>query len=255
MFDLGDELRYTAFSAMGVQSITDIPLDDETYVFQFPGNSCPGIPFVTDLDGNIYSTVMIGLQCWMVENLKTTLYQDGSPIPNVPGNEWSNLSTGAYVWYDNNIANKQTYGALYNWFTVMDPAGLCPTGWHVPSNEDWDALTNYIGGTSSPYGNMLKSCRQLNSPLGGECNTSDHPRWAEHATHYGTDDYGFSALPGGNRHFLGNFVTLGYIGGYWSATPSTSNYGWLYGFEYNNGFVDVYAFYKKNGYSVRCVKD
>ena len=255
LFDLGDELRYTAYSALGIQFITDIPMDDETYVFQFPGNSCPGVPHVTDLDGNVYSTVLIGSQCWMVENLKTTLYQDGSPIPNVTGNEWSTLSTGAYVWYDNNASNKETYGALYNWFAVMDPHGLCPTGWHVPTNDDWDVLTNFIGGTSSPFGNSLKSCRQVNSPLGGECATDDHPRWAEHITHYGTDDHGFSALPGGTRHFLGSFVTLGYIGSYWSSTESTSDYGWLRGLEYNNGYVDVYAFYKKNGYSVRCVKD
>jgi len=255
-FNLGDELRYTGFTVWGSRYIVDIPFSNKTYVFQFAGNACPGIPMVTDIDGNFYSTVLIGSQCWMVENLKTTTYKNGIVIPNViNGGTWTNLTTGAYVWYDNDISYKSSYGALYNWYAVMDPNGLCPEGWHVPDNDDWDTLTNYIGGTASPFGNKLKACRQVNSPLGLGCITSDHPRWAEHMTHYGTDDYGFSAFPGGTRLYGGSYATMGYIGGYWSSTASTSTYGWLRGFEYNNGFVDVFAFYKQNGYSVRCVKD
>ena len=153
---------------------------------------------LVDIDGNTYNTVQIGDQCWMKENLKTTTYRNGTAIPNVTdANAWSNVHYGAYVWYDNDITWKDKYGALYNWFTTVDANGLCPTGWHVPTNDEWTALTDYIGGTGSPHGNELKSCRQMNSPLGGECNTNEHPRWNASHIHYGTDDYGFSGLPGG----------------------------------------------------------
>jgi len=255
-FNLGDELKYTGFTALGANFITDTPITNQTYTFQYTGNFCPGIPVVNDIDGNHYNTILIGSQCWMVENLKTTTYNNGTPIPNVTNNgQWSNLTSGAYIWYENNTSNKDTYGALYNWYAVMEPNGLCPEGWHAPTNDDWTTLTEHIGGITSPYGNELKSCRQVNSPLGFGCNTTNHPRWAEHSSQFGTDDHGFSALPGGTRNFFGTFVTLGYIGAYWSSTESSTTYGWLRGFEYNKGTVEVFGFYKQNGYSVRCMKD
>ena len=87
---------------------------------------------ITDKDGNVYTSVTIGTQVWMVENLKTTKYNDGTPIPNVTDNtEWSNLTTPAYCWYDNDITKKNPYGALYNGYAVRT-GKLCPTGWHVP---------------------------------------------------------------------------------------------------------------------------
>ena len=111
----------------------------------------------------------------MKENLKTTTYRNGTAIPNVTDeNAWINLTTGAYVWYDNNISWKDLYGALYNWFATVDTNGLCPTGWHVPTDYEWTSLTDFIGGTGEPHGNELKSCRQDNSPLGGGCNQASH---------------------------------------------------------------------------------
>ena len=170
-------------------------------------------------DGQSYTTVQIGTQCWMAENLRTTTYQNGTPIPNVTENShWSNLTTGAYVWYNNDISWKDKYGALYNWYAVVETNGLCPTGWHVPEHDEWTILTDFIGGTVSPHGNKLKSCRQVNSPLGGDCNTSEHPRWNEHSTHYGTDDYGFSSLPGSFRSETGTFYNIGARGFWWSST-------------------------------------
>ncbi|NQU86204.1 MAG: fibrobacter succinogenes major paralogous domain-containing protein [Mariniphaga sp.] len=215
-----------------------------------------GTSGVTDIDGNTYNTVQIGTQCWMNENLKTTTYNNGTPIPNVTSNSaWSNLTTGAYVWYNNDITWKDLYGGLYNWYATVDPNGLCPSGWHVPTNDEWTALTDYIGGTGSPHGNELKSCRQVNSPLGGGCNTTEHPRWSENNTHYGTDDYGFSGLPGGFRLNDGAFYNIGYYGDWWSSTESSSYNAWGRNLLYNYGSVGVNYYNKPSGFSVRCLRD
>jgi len=220
------------------------------------GEPCPGTPTVTDIEGNVYNTVAIGYHCWMKENLKTTTYRNGTSIPNVTDNNaWKNLITGANVWYDNDISWKDSYGALYNWYTTIDPNGLCPTGWHAPTNDEWTALTDYIGGTG--YSNELKSCRQVNSPLGGVCNTSEHPRWEEdpYSDNYGTDDYGFSGLPGGSRESDGPFGLLGRGGYWWSSTEGTSTGAWAWGMHYDDGDVITGNATKQAGFSVRCIKD
>jgi uncharacterized protein (TIGR02145 family) len=255
IFNLGDQLKYTAFTSLGERIITSTPTGDQTYYFHYTGNPCPGAPTITDIDGNIYNTVQIGDQCWMKENLKTTTYNNGTSIPNVTdANAWSYLSTGAYVWYDNDISWKDNYGALYNWSATVDANSLCPTGWHVPSNDEWTAVTDYIGGTGTPHGNELKSCRQVNSPLGGGCSTSEHPRWNQHNTHYGTDDYGFSGLPGGVRSFSGTFYDYGYDGYWWSSTEYSGN-AWGRKLLYSYGVVGEFYLDKRDGFSVRCLQD
>jgi uncharacterized protein (TIGR02145 family) len=257
MFNLGDQLKFTASTGLGERTIMSSPTGDQTYYFHFTGDPCPGMPTVTDIDGNTYNTVQIGSQCWMKENLKTTTYRNGTSIPNVTdANAWSNLTTGAYVWLYNDISWKDSYGALYNWYTTVDPNGLCPPGWHVPTDDEWIALTDYIGGSGEPHGNELKSCRQVNSPLGGNCNTSEHPRWEEDTNNgnYGTDDYGFSGLPGGLRYDDGNFFGA-YWGIWWSSTvysPSSARCRHLY-YGYGNVYVDYN--YKYFGFSVRCLRD
>jgi uncharacterized protein (TIGR02145 family) len=226
------------------------------YINVTSGIPCPGMPTVTDIDGNVYNTVLIGDQCWMKENLKTTLYNDGTPIPNVTNSAtWSNLTSGAYVWYNNDINWKPKYGALYNWYAGVDAKGLCPTGWHVPTHNEWTMLTDHIGGSGSANGNTLKSCRQVASPLGGDCSTSEHPRWDQHNYQYGTDDFGFSGLPGGCRYDGGSFIEIGSMGLWWSSVESTSNSAWVRYLSYENPFVWVYDFYKQNGLSVRCIRD
>ncbi|MBN1340177.1 MAG: fibrobacter succinogenes major paralogous domain-containing protein [Bacteroidales bacterium] len=225
-----------------------------------PGVS-PYIPFscgdiLSDIDGNNYNTVLIGNQCWMKENLKTTTYQNGIPIPNVvdPG-QWSNLTTGAYVWYDNDILWKDKYGALYNWYAPIDTNGLCPAGWHVPTNDEWTILTDFIGGAYYG-GNKLKSCRQINSPLGGLCNTNEHPRWDQHWSQYGTDEFSFSGFPGGGR-FGGTYVygAIGARGYWWSSSETSSNWAWIRELLYNYSYVYYGDSDKKNGLSVRCLRD
>ncbi len=211
------------------------------------------MPTVTDIDGNTYNTVQIGTQCWMAENLKTTTYQNNTPIPNVTNEgNWSNLTIGAYVWYDNDTIWKNIYGGLYNWYTTDDTNGLCPTGWHIPTNDEWTMLIGFIGGSQN--GNMLKSCRQVNSPMGGGCNTYTHPRWDQNDTQYGTDDYGFSTLSGGNRTWGGEFYGIGVFGTRWSLN-SGNVAGWFFSLYYHSGTAELSTFSKKSGFSVRCVMD
>jgi uncharacterized protein (TIGR02145 family) len=215
---------------------------------------CP--PMIADVDGNNYSTVKIGDQCWMKENLKTTKFRNEVIIPNVSdASTWETLESGAYVWYDNDLSWKHLYGALYNWYATIDPNGLCPEGWHVPTASEWTTLSNFIGGTGSPHGNELKSCRQVNSPLGGECNTTDHPRWNENGYEHGTDDYGFSGLPGGNRYSFGIFSYIGVLGIWWSSTENSSTYAYDRILDYGNGFIGISQSSKQTGYSVRCLQD
>jgi uncharacterized protein (TIGR02145 family) len=257
MFNPGDHLKLTAFSSLGQQVITSVPSEDQTYHFNYAGDPCPGTPTVTDIDGNVYNTVLIGSQCWMKENLRTTTYRNGTAIPNVPDPfYWEYSAEGAYVWFDNNSAWKEKYGALYNWLAISDSGMLCPEGWHVPTDEEWTILTDFLGGTGSPYGSELKSCRQENSPYGGSCITDQHPRWNFHSYGiYGTNDYGFSGVPGGSRVFDGFFQSQGTIGSWWTSTEHLSIYGWGRSLTYFNDEVTVTLAKLRNGFSVRCLRN
>ncbi len=216
--------------------------------------SC-GDTFTDPHDGNQYGTVQIGSQCWMKENLKATIYNNGDTIPHVTDDSiWENLTYGAYVWYENDISWKDKYGALYNWYTTVNPNGLCPTGWHVPTHFEWTVLTEYIGGTSDSTGIRLKSCRQVNSPLGEECNTDVHPRWAE-SNNNGIDIYGFSGFPGGYRYDVGEFWGMGGIGRLWSSTEHSSSDSYYRHLHFLFGDLPVENINKKFGHSVRCLMD
>ncbi len=145
---------------------------------------------VTDIDGNIYETVQIGSQIWMKENLRTTKYANGDVIPNVTdGNQWSNLTTGAWSCYSNNNQIQNLFGNLYNWFAVADQRNICPTGWHVPSDVEWITLTDYLGGESVAGGKMKSTAIYWQSP-----------------NQDATNESGFSGLPGGFRFQLWRFV-------------------------------------------------
>ncbi len=204
-----------------------------------------------------YNTVMIGDQCWMAENLNIGTRIDGSE------DQTQNTPTEIIekYCYDDLETNCDTYGGLYQWDEMMQyvttegAQGICPTGWHLPTNDDWTTLTDFIGGTSSPHGNKLKSCRQVNSPLGGGCNTTDHPRWNEHNTQHGTDNYGFSGLPGSYRSSTGAFYPIGYYGYWWSSTEASSSDAGDRSLSYDYGSVYVGASYKRNGFSVRCLRN
>jgi uncharacterized protein (TIGR02145 family) len=258
VLNLGDQLKFTATTNSGERVITSSPTGDQAYYFHYTGAPCPGTPTVSDFDGNVYNTVKMGDQCWMKEDLRTTTYRNGTSIPNITSaSTWSFFTTGAYVWYANDNSWKDEYGALYNWYAAIDLNGLCPTGWHVPTHIEWTALTNYIGGTSSPHGNELTSCRQVNSPLGGACYTSEHPRWEDDgwSNTHGTDDYGFSGLPGGFRGSNGAFNDIGILGQWWTSTETSTFEAWIRSLGKNFGHVGVFGQGKNSGFSVRCLRD
>jgi len=195
---------------------------------------------VRDIDGNVYETVTIGTQVWMAENLKVTHYRNGDSIPNVINNtEWSNLTTGAYCNYDNNKTNADTYGCLYNWYTVSDNRNIAPGGWHVPSDGEWQILVSYLGSDSVAGGKMKEiGTTHWNSPNTGATNES-----------------GFFALPGGFRDYHGNFDYIGTHAYFWSSTEEYFNKSWGRKLVYSSSEVIRGSGYMYAGHSVRCVKD
>ena len=195
---------------------------------------------VTDIDGNVYHTVTIGTQVWMVENLKVTHYRNGDPIPNVTDNTaWSNITTGAYCNYNNDANNVTIYDRLYNWFTVNDSRNIAPTGWHVPTDAEWTTLTTFLGGASI---------------AGGKLKETGTTHWLT-PNEGATNETGFTALPGGGRFYNGAFFNIGYNGNWWSATEFNASYAWNRYMNYNNSNVYRYDFNKELGFSVRCVRD
>ena len=231
-----------------------------TYNFYRP---CPDVKTVADIDGNIYTTVLIGDQCWLAENLKVSRYSNGDQIPtHFSDTDWGQLSMGAYAVYphtaiegiDGDAEMISAYGKLYNWFAASDPRGVCPAGWHVPSNEDMVELRTAIGGNQ--MGRMLKSCLQVYSPFESRCDTDDHPRWNFSCSGHGTDDYGFSAYPGGVRWATWTFQRLGSFGHWWTYSTHPTNELTAAGMNLGTGVNLGSSFYdKRHGFSIRCLKD
>lgn len=195
---------------------------------------------VTDIDGNVYGTVTIGTQVWMAENLKVTKYRNGDPVSNVTdAAQWSNLITGAYCSYNNDATNSKTYGHLYNWHAVMDTRNLAPAGWHIPTDEEWTTLIDFLGGDGEA-GIKLKE--------------SGTTHWS--SPNFGvTNEAKFTALPGGYRGYNGTFTGLSAYGNWWSTTEFVSNAAWWRGMSYSYGGVGKDVAFKVSGFSVRCVKD
>ncbi len=193
-----------------------------------------------DADGNSYLTVTIGTQTWFAENLKTTKFNDGTPIPIVPDPmAWASLTTPGYCWYLNDAASyRETYGALYNWFTVSS-GKLCPLGWHVPSNGEWTTLANYLGGESIAGGKMKEAGTiHWQSPNVGATNES-----------------GFSALPGGYRVGIGSFGNIENYCYLWSSEESTASFARIWWLDYRFNNLIPASDNKYFGFSVRCLKD
>ena len=193
---------------------------------------------VTDMDGNIYHTVSIGSQVWMVENLKTTKYRDGSNVPLVSNDiEWMRLTTPGYCWFDNDPATyKGTYGALYNWHAV-NTGKLCPTGWHIPSDAEWMTLMNYLGGMSVAGGKLKETgTAHWDSPNTGA-----------------TNETGFTALAGGCRGIDGYFILIEQRGAWWSVTELNLWSSMSINIDYNDNKMKDIAYGKTNGMSARCL--
>ena len=204
--------------------------------------SCESVEF----NGYTYEVVAIGTQCWFAENLRSENYRNGDAIPgSLSDAVWTSTTTGAQTVYgkgssvvqdgsDDEVANLANYGRLYNWYAVDDARGLCPTGWHVPTDAEWTTLTDFLGGS----GIAMKS-----SP-------SDSPSWD------GSNSSGFSALPGGYRYdYYGYFGNEGISGFWWSSSPAGSNGAWYRNLYSGSDNVTRYASSLRTGSSVRCVRD
>ena len=196
---------------------------------------------VRDCDGNTYKTVEIGTQVWMAENLQVTHYQDGTPIPNVSSDDaWSKLTTGALCWYENDPSTyKDVYGALYNYYAVIDGRKLCPIGWHIPTKEEWLILENYLGG------------REI---AGDKMKYFDSGLWKA-MTPGGGNESGFCGIPAGGRGRLGSFGEGGEYATWWTATAHDPDFAWHWGLFPDQEGTRSNPGHKASGFSVRCVMD
>jgi uncharacterized protein (TIGR02145 family) len=212
----------------------------------------PGIVFnptvyygsMTDQDGNTYKTVTIGTQVWMAENLRTTTYRNGDPVPQVTGDvQWVALTTGAECSYYNEEKYVPVFGRLYNWYAVNDSRNIAPEGWHVPSDNEWSTLESFLG--DSIAAKKLKE--------------SGMTHWLSYPmTHNATNETGFTALPGGFRYEIlydRTFWYMNFYGRWWSTTGSDASKAWSREMYTDDDSVARFESKKLYGYSIRCVKD
>ena len=194
------------------------------------------------------SSVKIGEQEWMTENLNLDHFENGDIIPEAKtGEEWGKAGENkqpAWCYYDNDISNGEKYGKLYNFYAVSDPRGLAPKGWHLPTDAEWTNLKNYLtaNGHNGTEGTALKATSGWDDKVDG---TSGN----------GTDDYGWLGLPGGGRSFNGHFNTIGSFGYWWSSSQASTGLAWYRSLLYYFGFVSSYFTNKRDGFSVRCLRD
>ena len=233
-----------------------IDIGDLTHLLALFGN-CEEAPACSSpsMDGYTYDVVQIGDQCWFAENLRTSLYGNGDAIPaGLTDVGWISTTSGATAVYgeDDGCENYSPdidacdeaqslseYGRLYNWYAVDDARGLCPSGWHVPTDGEWTGLRDFITsqGFSGTEGTALKST------------------YGWHDGGNGTDDFGFSALPGGSRgDGFGSFGTAGPYGSWWSSSPSGGN-AWYRNLSFFHPVIYRFYYNPRIGFSVRCLRD
>jgi len=195
-----------------------------------------GSSTIKDIDGNVYHSVTIGTQVWMVENLKVTKYNDNTSIDNITNtNTWNSLTSGAYCNYNNLDSYVSTYGRLYNWQAV-NTGKLAPKGWRIPTKSDWETLIAFLGGEGVAGGKLKATGSVWASPNTGATNES-----------------GFSGLPGGCN--VNGYVEIGLDGNYWSSTSETCNFAWFLNQYKDKSSAELACTNKNYGYSVRCIKE
>lgn len=188
--------------------------------------------------------VTIGKQVWMTQNLNVDKFRNGDPIPEAKTDEeWKKAGENgepAWCYYNNNPDNGDRYGKLYNWYAVNDSRGLAPEGWKIPSDEDWRRLTDFLGGESV---------------AGKKMKYTDF--WADNdgESGNGTNESGFSGLPGGSRDYDGTFYYIGKDGYWWSSTEDNAGFAWLRLLDSKDGNVYRLGLCKQDGFSVRCLRD
>lgn len=184
----------------------------------------PFVSTINDIDGNAYTTVSIGTQIWTVENLNVTKYQNGDPIEDIADNgSWNLIELGAYCDYDNDQANSDTYGKLYNWYAASDPRNIAPKGWRVATYEDYQILIDYLGGPFQAEEKMINE--------------------------------GFKALPGGKRNRDGNFYDIGVFPYFWTSTEYHEGSKWARFLSLDSSELNIITLSKNYGFSVRCVRE
>ncbi len=205
----------------------------------------PNISYGTmnDNDGNIYKTVTIGTQTWMAENLRTTTYNDGTPIPNVTDKDiWLGMKTGAYCYHNNttDVDSILTFGSLYNWYTV-NTGKLAPIGWHIPTKDEFEELI---------------SCFEDNFTAAYKLKEASTTHWNVSYGSLAYNESGFTALPGGFRG-TEDYLSIGYMGSFWCSTENIdhNDAGCNYSFYDGSNNIEDGSFYKYAGISVRCIKD
>jgi uncharacterized protein (TIGR02145 family) len=195
---------------------------------------------VIDIDGNIYATVKIGDQWWMAENLKVTHYRNGNEIPNVTDtSEWRGLFTGAYCNYDNNPANAAVYGHLYNWYAAHGSGIIAPAGWHVPTDDEWQTLADYLGDIAT---------------AGGKLKEAGTAHWTSPNTG-ATNETRFTALPGGVRFDDGSFLDIHLGTAFWAVTQNADHGAFYRSLNYDDAEFLRDFWPLRDGVSIRCIKD
>jgi uncharacterized protein (TIGR02145 family) len=203
---------------------------------------------MTDQEGNVYKTIVIGSQEWMAENLKTSTYRNGNNIPNITNSLWFSLNNGAFCNYNNETTGECPLGKLYNWYAVVDSRNLCPTGWHIPTNQEWNNLIGELDPNSNTIANVVQS-----TIAGGKLKSTETNNWISPNVSPNNES-GFSGLGGGGRYFNGYF-DIGNYGIWWSSTSVDSGSAWSRFLYHNNGDIAKSSNLKQDGFSVRCLRD
>lgn len=191
-----------------------------------------------DIDGNAYPTVLIAGKCWMQENLRTTHCSNNTPIPLTTDTiTWDSLTSPGYTSYGGDSNNINTYGILYNGYAAMDPCGICPQGWSIPSDADWTEMVDSLGGEIIGGGPLKETTGWTGSNTGA------------------TNSSGFTAKPGGFRVANGSYDYLGNQARFWTSTMATSQNGWTRVLYFNNATVGRLNYHRKNGLSIRCIQN
>jgi uncharacterized protein (TIGR02145 family) len=200
---------------------------------------------VKDIEGNTYKTIQIGSQIWMAENLRVAKFRNSTAVQNIADSlEWvnvydNNTQIPTWAYYQNDPSYNEVYGKLYNWFATINPNGICPQGWHVPTDREWTTLINFLGGEAVAAGKMKSAGTQYWKIPNVEA----------------TNSSGFSALAGGLRFYYSSFNFLFDFGAWWSATADNDTRSWARYLSYENGSVFRTSSIKENGFSIRCLKD
>jgi uncharacterized protein (TIGR02145 family) len=247
--EVGDTLRIGSGRVIIVPGISEAnsPFDNTEHTCGATGIHKESLEYgvVLDAEGNSYRTIMIGSQLWMAENLNTGMYLNGDTIASSLTNEqWNTADYGAWADYDDEAFNRCPYGRLYNAWVVLDERGVCPLGWHVPTDEDWDILSDFLGG-SLVSGAALKTLGTLEAGDG----------WWHEPNTDASNNSGFSSLPSGLRNHSGYYYDLGHFSNWWSSSPNGIDQMWMRFTSFDSAELLRYTYNVQVGFSIRCLRD